>query len=76
MKLLDAIIKVYENNGGRAKYEVLYKEIARIQGVRELQYGQKAGVRKLIEDHSSDSENFKGLKDLFKHYGRGEWGLR
>lgn len=55
---------------------MLYKEIARIQGVRELQYGQKAGVRKLIEDHSSDSENFKGLKDLFKHYGRGEWGLR
>lgn len=41
--------------------------------------GGKAGIRKNIEDHSSDSMNYKGKEDIFYSVGgigSGEWGLR
>ena len=45
----------------------------------ELSDGMKAGIRKCIEDHSSDSRNYKGKQDIFYSIhgkGQGAWGIR
>jgi|GEM_PF-3932798 hypothetical protein len=37
----------------------------------------KATVRNIIYTHSSDSEAFvSGNKDIFRHMGKGIWGIR
>ena len=78
MKQLDYIIQAFKDLGGKASYSDLYHQYELLTGVR-LSPGQKAGIRKNIEDHSSDSANFKGGEDLFysvEGKGRGVWGLR
>lgn len=78
MKQVDIIVLALRNLGGQAKYPEIYKEYERI--IKEpLTAGKKAGIRKTVEDHSSDSDNFKGKDDLFfSVYGKGQgvWGLR
>lgn len=67
-----------KNLGGKANYAEIYEEYERISKVR-LTLGRKAGIRKNIEDHSSDSMNYKGKEDLFYSVhgiGSGNWGLR
>ncbi len=78
MTQLDMIIKAIENLGGTGCYSEIYKEIERLNG-NLLTPGRKAGIRKAIEDHSSDSENYKRGYDWFysvKGLGKGVWGLR
>lgn len=78
MTQLDLIVKALKNLGGVAKYPQIYKEFEKITNSK-LTPGQKAGIRKNIEDHSSDSLNYKGKEDLFYSVyglGRGFWGLR
>ena len=53
---LETIIPAMRNLGGKANYSELYEEYERICGT-VLSPGQKAGIRKCIEDHSSDSLN-------------------
>lgn len=78
MTQLDIIVKALENLGGKAAYKDIYEEFERLYGSR-ITVGQKAGIRKNIEDHSSDSQNYKGKDDLFysaEGIGSGVWGLR
>ena len=78
MTQLDWIIQSFKNLGGVAQYADLYSEFERISGLQATK-GRQAGIRKIIEDHSSDSLNFKGKEDLFYSVhglGNGTWGLR
>ncbi len=78
MKQVEIIVQVLSGLGGKASYRDIYLKYETVIGTR-LTYGQKAGIRKCIENHSSDSDNFKGEKDLFysvEGKGKGVWGLR
>ena len=78
MTQLEFIIQSMKNLGGKASYSQLYDEYEKISGIN-LTPGRKAGIRKNIEDHSSDSMNYKGKGDLFYSVhgvGNGTWGLR
>ena len=77
MTMLETIIQVLKNLGGKAPYSEIYQEYEYIAKCK-LTPGQKAGIRKCIETHSSDSENFTG-NDIFysvEGKGKGVWGLR
>ena len=76
MTWIDEIIKAYEEFGGIAPYSEVYNYIEKNTS-RSLPPSWKAIIRKIVEDHSSDSKNFKG-KDLFYSVdglGNGVWGL-
>ena len=78
MAQLDDIIAAFRKCGGKAHYSDLYVAYEELTG-RELTPGIKAGIRKRIEDYSSDSDNFRGKEDLFysvEGKGKGVWGLR
>lgn len=71
------IVTAFKNLGGTARYVDLYEEICRIR--TDLPDSWRNGVRRQIQDQSSDSDGFKGGKDLFfsvEGLGRGVWGLR
>ncbi len=76
MTVLETVIKAFENLGGKATYPDLYDEIECIK-MCKLTVGQKAGIRKCIEDHSADSKNFKGENIFYSVEGKGKgvWGL-
>lgn len=63
--------------GGRASLHTLYKAVGarRRDGNRSMPKTLEATIRRTLEDHSSDSANFRGV-DLFAKIGRGEWALR
>ena len=74
---LESIKKAFVNLDGEAKYEDLYPEIKKIRLNQNLSLSSqwKASVRRTIEDHSSDSANYRG-NDVFQKLGYGYWGLR
>lgn len=59
MTQLELIVRAITNLGGKGTYSEIYKEFERLSG-EILTPGCKAGIRKNIEDHSSDFMNFKG----------------
>jgi len=74
---IDKIVIALKNLGGEGYLKNIYLEYENITS-SPLSNTQKAGIRKCIEDNSSDSKNFKG-KDLFYSVygiGKGAWGLR
>lgn len=71
---LEDIILAFFELGWDAQYEELYPVIEKIRA-EHLTPEWKASVRRTIEDHSSDSENYKG-KDIFKRLGLGHWSVR
>lgn len=78
MTQLEYIMLAMKNLGGKATYSQLYEEYKKVSCIN-LTAGRKAGIRKNIEDHSSDSMNYKGKEDLFYSVdgiGNGTWGLR
>ena len=78
MTQLEIIVLAIRNLGGKATYSQIYEEFERISGII-LTQSRKAGIRKNIEAHSSDSMNYKGKEDLFYSVyglGNGTWGLR
>ncbi|MDD4353186.1 MAG: hypothetical protein PHN56_01875 [Candidatus Nanoarchaeia archaeon] len=77
MTIVEEIITALEKLGGIACYSELYDQIQK-DTKRTLPINWEAGIRNTIENHSSDSENFKG-KNLFysvNGIGNGIWGLR
>ncbi len=78
-KRRDQIIQAFSELGGDAPYDALYERIEGNTGAR-LSGGQRAGIRREIENHSSDSDNWDGVRpDLFRSVGgkgSGHWGLR
>jgi putative restriction endonuclease len=78
MTVLERTIEALKQLGGKGTYSEIYSEYEILYG-KPITYGQKAGIRKIIEDHSSDSHNFKGKEDIFYSVdgiGNGVWGLR
>ncbi len=78
MTQLEFIIQALKNLGGKASYCDIYIEYENLTGT-VLTPSKKAGIRKTIEDHSSDSLNFKDKGDYFYSVhgiGSGTWGLR
>lgn len=73
------IIDAFETLGGSAQLASLYTELERRTGTK-LTSGQRAGVRREIENHSSDSDNYRpSRQDLFETMGgtgSGHWALR
>lgn len=63
--------------GGKASLHSIYKAVEqrRRSGGRSTPRTIEAVIRRTLEDHSSDSANFRGV-DIFTLVGRGEWALR
>jgi hypothetical protein len=78
-KRRDQIVEALTKLGGDATYSQLYAEIEKLVG-KPLSNGQRAGIRREIENHSSNSQNWDGMReDLFRSIGgigSGHWGLR
>jgi hypothetical protein len=67
--------------GGRSSLFRIYKEVEAVRTAagRSVPPSLEATVRRTLEDHSSDSENYRGGPDLFcvpEGKGAGVWGLR
>ena len=77
MKQLEILIFIIKDLGGKAAYKDIYSEYEKRTG-KVLTCNTKAGIRKLIEDNSSDSANFKGNDLFYSVFGKGKgvWGLR
>ena len=78
MTQLECIVQALRNLGGKGSLDEIYAEFESVSGT-VLTSTRKAGIRKNIEDHSSDSLNYKGREDLFYSVyglGKGTWGLR
>ncbi len=60
MTVLEIIIQVLKKLGGKAPYSEIYQEYEYIAECK-LTHGKKADIRKCVETHSSDSENFIGV---------------
>jgi hypothetical protein len=70
-----------EKLGGQASLHRIYKEVevVRSKALRSVPPSLEATVRRTLEDHSSDSENYRGGPDLFcmpQGKGAGVWALR
>lgn len=71
------IVTALNNLGGTASYVDLYEEIRQIR--TDFPDSWQAVVRRNIQNQSSDSDGYKGGKDIFfsvDGLGRGVWGLR
>lgn len=64
--------------GGNACYADLYPTIKQVREKAGLPIPARfeETVRRCIQDHSSDSDGFKGRLDVFIKLGTGHWGLR
>lgn len=76
----DDVRTALQRLGGRSPLSRIYKEVqaVRTSAGRSVPPTLEATVRRTLEDHSSDSENYRG-QDLFcmpEGKGAGVWGLR
>ena len=76
----DDVRSALQRLGGKASLSQIYKEteVIRTAAGRSIPPSLEATVRRTLEDHSSDSENYRG-QDLFcmpEGKGAGVWGLR
>lgn len=73
----DDIVTALTGLGGSGTYAEIYDALEALRPVRSRTW--KSGVRRRIQDLSSDSGGFKHGPDLFlsvEGLGRGVWGLR
>lgn len=77
IRWVDDILAALRSLGGQASLHAIYKAVEkrRQDGGRTVPRTIEAVIRRTLEDHSSDSANFRGT-DLFSLVGRGEWALR
>ena len=78
MTYKEKIIKTLEMLNGHGYLSDIYKEFEKL-GDESLPQSWQANIRATIEDHSSDSDRYKGKEDLFymvEGRGNGHWGLR
>ena len=77
---LNSIIKAMIELGGKARYEDLYQQVARVRKKEGLPLNDsyKATIRGTVEAFSSDSDVWKKRPgpDVFRKLGTGFWGLR
>lgn len=74
---LDDISLALANLGGIAHYDTLYPEVKKVRS-GTLPESWKQIIRRTIQDHSADSDGFKGNNVFYsvKGIGSGIWGLR
>lgn len=77
MRWVDDIVTALKRLGGEASLDEIYRTTKAIrQGAgRSLPPTFEAVIRRTLEDHSSDSANYRA-EDLFRLAGRGMWALR
>ena len=77
VRWVDDIVSGLKLLGGEASLHEIYKTVERIRfsNARTIPRTFEATIRRTIEDHSSDSEIFKG-EDIFRKFSRGRWALR
>ncbi len=76
----DDVRSALQRLGGRASLSRIYKEVEAVRSAagRSIPPSLEATVRRTLEDHCSDSENYRG-QDLFcmpEGKGAGVWALR
>ena len=74
------LVDVYRRLGGTANYSEVYILAKKLRVERGSSWTNesKATIRRTVEDHSSDSGNFKNKEDVFYNVdglGSGNWGL-
>lgn len=74
---LDDISLALANLGGIAHYDALYPEVKKVR-TGTLPESWKQIIQRTIQDHSADSDGFKGNNVFYsvKGIGSGVWGLR
>ena len=74
---LDDISLALANLGGIAHYDTLYPEVKKVRS-GALPESWKQIIQRTIQDHSADSDGFKGNNVFYsvKGIGSGVWGLR
>lgn len=77
IRWVDDVYEALRALGGRAALMNIYREVEKRRrlGNRSVPKTLEATIRRTLEDHSSDSANFRG-EDLFANTGRGEWKIR
>lgn len=77
VRWVDDVRSCMQALGGRASLHQIYKAVEdrRREAGRSVPESIEATIRRTLEDHSSDSANFRGA-DHFANVGRGEWALR
>lgn len=73
--LKDEVFTALQALNGRAFLADIYTYIEE-NTKRELPEFWQAGIRRTLQNHSSDTRSYKGGEDLFQHLDRGYWGLR
>ncbi len=72
----DEVVVALRALGGEASLSEIYDFIEN-NSIRNLPETWKATVRYTLQLNSSDTETFKrGGEDLFRHLGKGRWGLK
>lgn len=71
------IVQAMTNLGGSARYRELYDELYRLRG-GEVPRSFEEVIRRTIQNHSSDSDGFRGTDLFYSVDGLGgeHWGLR
>lgn len=74
---LDDITTAIQNLGGIAHYEALYPEVKSVRG-GDFPTSWKQIIQRTIQDHSADSDGYKGQNIFYsvKGIGSGIWGLK
>lgn len=74
---VDSIVEAMQLLGGDAHYDDLYPMIKKVRVRKNLSVPASFDetVRRCIQDHSKDSQGFKG-RDIFVKLDRGHWGLK
>ncbi|NOC91563.1 hypothetical protein [Ruegeria sp. HKCCD6604] len=77
IRWVDDVFEAIRKLGGRATLHSIYREVENIRrdAGRSVPKTLDATIRRTLEDHSSDSANYRGT-DLFANTGRGEWEIR
>jgi len=77
IRWVDDVFEAIRRLGGSATLHSIYKEVEEIRrkAGRSVPKTLDATIRRTLEDHSSDSANYRGT-DLFANTGRGEWAIR
>ncbi len=77
IRWVDDVFEAIRRLGGSATLHSIYREVENIRrnAGRSVPKTLDATIRRTLEDHSSDSANYRGT-DLFANVGRGEWAIR
>jgi hypothetical protein len=77
IRWVDDVLAALRSLGGKAMLHSIYKEVEqrRRVGGRSVPPELEATIRRTLEDHSSDSKNFRSI-NYFRNVSRGEWALR